>query len=168
MAFYPDGTYHFNPAIDSEDAALLEQANKMEHVVAFKQGQTNLQQAAERRGRDLAEALKEEGFSQAEADQVINEDPEFAAQLDKKLIQTQVKALKGHKGSKSAPPRAASPRQPAREAPLPEQGPYKEKLQKLREKGKPRLNSKGELISGKPMNYEDEMSVVDTLFQAAE
>lgn len=170
MAYDQNGNYYFNPQIDSEDASLLEQADKLEHIAAFKQSQFSQAEMANRRAKNWSDTLKDEGLSQEEANQILAEDKEFANQLDKKLMMAQVRAIKERKGRKTAPqPRVQGQQQFVREAPLPPEGPgYKKKLQDLRDKGKPRLNSKGEMIAGRRLTYEDEMSVIDTLFQTPE
>lgn len=43
---------------------------------------------------------------------------------------------------------------------------YKAKLQALRDKGRPKFNAKGEVMAGERMTYEDELSVIDTLFES--
>ncbi len=43
---------------------------------------------------------------------------------------------------------------------------YKAKLQALRDKGRPKFTQDGKVIAGERMKYEDELSVIDTLFES--
>lgn len=143
MAYDNNGEYYFNPQIDSEDAALLEQSNKLEGVQAYK-NQAAAQQASTRAmGEHWNAALKEAGIDQATYDQLCAQNPAGAARLIRGSMTAVTKAIASHKGRPPAPQKGQP--QPTREtAPVANSG----RLNQLKEKAAKGILTEEEQLEG--------------------
>ena len=110
MAYDEHGNYYFNPQIDSEDAQLLETADKMAHVQNFKAAQANQQAQTKFAMDSWNQALKEAGLDQDSYNQICAEDPKFAGEIIKQSLRVTAKAVAAKKGRTAAPSAQAQTR----------------------------------------------------------
>ena len=102
MAYDAEGKYFFDPMTDSEDAALLDQTDKMGAAMQYKQGQIDQQAAAQNEEAEWNQAFEESGLTREEFFESANLNPE-EAQKDrlkaKKYIVSNAAARKGKKAT---------------------------------------------------------------------
>jgi len=151
MAYYEDGTYYFNPEVDSEDAESLEKANQMENAFRYKQAKT-LQINEAKMSHDLMqEALKDSGLTPAEYQKLFYEDPETSKELLSEGIKHVTKSLAARKNKKPQPqPRQG---QGGEQAEPKEQRKPNEVVQAAREK----------VNKGSNLTQEEELEVIGSL-----
>jgi len=149
MAYYEDGSYYFNPEVDSDDAEELDKANRMESAFRYKQAKT-LQINEAKMSQDLMqEALKDSGLTPAEYQKLFYEDPETSKELLSEGIKHVTKSLAARKNKKPQP-RQGQEGEPAQSEDT------ASKVEVL-EKANKKLNS------GSNLTLEDELDIVDAI-----
>lgn len=81
MAYDENGNYYFDPRIDSDDAASLNDADRTMQALKYKQEQENVKNQQAFMTDTWNQALKEAGIDQKEYDQLYAEDPDGASKV---------------------------------------------------------------------------------------
>ena len=106
MAYDQQNNYYFNPEIDSEDAALLDQTDKLGAAMNYKQQKMAAANSAQVMGEGWQEALKSANITQDEYNALCNQDPQRATNLIKGAMKAVAQTVASRKG-KPAPQRTS-------------------------------------------------------------
>ena len=150
MAYYEDGTYYFNPEVDSDDAEELEKANRMESAFRYKQAKSLQINEANLSKTLMDEALTEAGISQEDYTRLFYENQDEAKDLLSQGMKNMAHGLASKKGKKPHQPRQGQEGKPAQPEDI------ASKVEVL-EKANKKLNS------GSNLTLEDELDIVDAI-----
>lgn len=132
MAFREDGSYYFNPELDVQDKQALEETDRLEQAMLYKQAQRQNQAVGKFQADAWNEVLAEAGIDQATYNRLHAEDPEATKELIKESMRHVAKGVASRKG-KGPQPKAQTPGQPPRQPKQVTDEKANEKLEKARQ-----------------------------------
>ncbi len=165
MSYDQDGNFQID-VTDPDDIGSLSDARerrRFDQIVQQEEDQAKAAQFQQQfAGQSWQEALKESNLSQEEYSQLCSENPQLAVQLMKDSVKVVTRGIAARKGK---PPQQRDPRgQYIPQGPQPQQGAQRQVAQggdidAQLEAAKTKSRKSG-------LSYEDELDVIDTLFQA--
>jgi hypothetical protein len=149
MAYDREGKYYFDPEMDVSDKQALEDAERLEKAMQYRQAQQNQAQMNKFGAEAWQSALQEAGLTQEEYNRLYANDPQGSQELIKQSMKAVAKAVAQRKGQ----PLNQRPAQPQRRA-APQQSP---KSREYIEQQKQAVNQ------GKVLSDDEQLDALDAV-----
>jgi len=151
MAYDEKGNFYFNPELDVADKQALEETDRLEHAMLYKQAQRQEQQTSEITKSAWIDALKEAGLDQEAYNRLFSEDPEGTQELIKESMRHVAKGVASRKGKGPQPKTQTPGRLPQRPA------------QETDERANERLEKARETVNKRPLSHDEELDVLGAI-----